>query len=406
MPTREKIIAVVGVSEEDTAHLRLLLRKAAGDLQYRWRWSGEDGADLVVVDPKSFTGELARNRVQAIGARCAPLLDSDEADTAPLALYRPLRLPAFVAMMHAAERAVVGGLALTPISDEFYFGADADVYDAFGPISAPVSIRRSEPGLDEMLKHDPADDKPRYVVPLHLDLDTRIEATGVPTRRSENRGAESLDLQRRQSPAPDLDAALPFRREAGEELRGRPLRAYLEESLLGGPSRIAFDGAPVLVLDPKYAVFHTGGGLHALIAYCRVSLLRSAWQALTTVELAQIRERELPQSYERLFWLDALVRSGGRLAAQLDPGGRYRLRRPFDAGEDFPVVARIADVMREPLRLHEIAAAAEAAMGDVFDAVNAYDAIGCLAWEPRRPRDPAPESHARSGFIARLFGRR
>mgnify|MGYP000972770982 CR=1 FL=1 len=408
MSAREKIIAVVGVSEEDTAHLRLLLRKAGPELHYRWRWGGEDGADLVVVDLKTLAGELARNRVQAAGARCALLLDADSTDAAPLVLHRPLKLPTFVAVMRAVEGTVVGGLSLTPVSDEFYFGTDADAPEASASVSMPPP-QSGEPGLDELLRHDPDDDRPAHLVPMHLDRDTRVEATGVRTRRSESRSAESssIDTVRRQPLAPDPDAALPFRRNADEETRGRPLRAYLEESsLLGGPSCIALDGAPPLVLDPKNTVFHADGGLYALIPYCRMPLLRSAWQTLTTAELAQTRERELPQPYERLFWLDALIRSQGRLAAQLDPGGRYRLHRTFDAGEDFPVVARIAEVMCEPLRLHEIAAAAEAAMGDVFDAINAYDAIGCLTWEPRRPRDPAPGPSPRGGFFGRLFGRR
>lgn len=406
MNASEKIIAVVGVSEEDTAHLRLLLRKAASELRYHWRWGAEDGADLVVVDPKSFAGELARNRVQAVGARCATLLDADAADSAWLTLHRPLKLPAFIDVMRTVEDTVIGELPLTPVSHEFYFSTDADAYDAPASVSVQVPSLRVEPGFDEQLRHDPADDRPVHVVPMHIDPGTRIEATGEPTQRSESRGADSFDALRRHPLALEPDAALPFRRDAVEDVRGRPLRAYLEEGLLGGPSRIELDGVPALVLDPKNAMFHAGNTLRALMPYCRTPLLRSVWQALTTTELVAIRENEPSQPYERLFWLDALVRSQGRLAAHLDPGGRYWLRRPFSAGEEFPVVARIAEALREPLRLHEIAAAAEAAMGDVFDTINAYDAIGCLAWEPRRPRNPTPDLSSRGGFLGRLFGKR
>jgi hypothetical protein len=41
------------------------------------------------------------------------------------------------------------------------------------------------------------------------------------------------------------------------------------------------------------------------------------------------------------------------------------------------------------LRLHEIARKAEATMVEVFDVVNAYDAIGLLEWQPRASRHAA-----------------
>ena len=47
---------------------------------------------------------------------------------------------------------------------------------------------------------------------------------------------------------------------------------------------------------------------------------------------------------------------------------------------------RIATMMLRPLRLHEIARKADAKMVEVFDVVNAYDAIGLLEWEPRKSR--------------------
>ena len=47
---------------------------------------------------------------------------------------------------------------------------------------------------------------------------------------------------------------------------------------------------------------------------------------------------------------------------------------------------RIATMMLRPLRLHEIARKADAKMVEVFDVVNAYDAIGLLEWQPRQSR--------------------
>jgi len=45
--------------------------------------------------------------------------------------------------------------------------------------------------------------------------------------------------------------------------------------------------------------------------------------------------------------------------------------------------------MLRPLRLHEIARKADAKMVEVFDVVNAYDAIGLLEWTPRVSRHQA-----------------
>ena len=54
-------------------------------------------------------------------------------------------------------------------------------------------------------------------------------------------------------------------------------------------------------------------------------------------------------------------------------------------------------MMLRPLRLHEIARKADAKMVEVFDVVNAYDAIGLLEWQPRQSRYAAEaESPARA----------
>ena len=63
--------------------------------------------------------------------------------------------------------------------------------------------------------------------------------------------------------------------------------------------------------------------------------------------------------------------------------------------------------MLTPLRLHEVAAAAEAAMADVFDFVNACDAIGLIEWQPRTRRDDGapPEKPSLLGKLRKTFNR-
>ena len=75
MSLEDKTIAVVGVSDEETAHLRLLMRRAAAELGHAWKWGSESNADLLVVDPSSFSGQMARTRAQSGGMRCAIFSD-------------------------------------------------------------------------------------------------------------------------------------------------------------------------------------------------------------------------------------------------------------------------------------------------------------------------------------------
>jgi hypothetical protein len=166
------------------------------------------------------------------------------------------------------------------------------------------------------------------------------------------------------------------------------LRAWLGEGLLNAPARIDLAGAPTLVLDPKHRIAYAEAGLAALRPYCEAQWAARDWRPLTSAELAAVRAGQTAFAYERLVWLDVLHHSGGHLARHLDPGGTYRLTRWMEIDHDLGQYFRIASQMMQPQRLHEIAAASGASMGDVFDVVNAYDAIGLVEWQPR-PRGGA-----------------
>lgn len=167
----------------------------------------------------------------------------------------------------------------------------------------------------------------------------------------------------------------------------RGLRTYLEDEVLQMPARYALAGSPPLVVDPKNKVAYAPAGLGSLEAYSCVQWRMCDWQPLTTTALADVRATQSAHSYERLVWLDVLLHSAGRLGSHLDPGGTYRLTRWLEIEYDLSRYFRIASAMLKPLRLDEIAGASGAAMTDVFDAVNAYDAIGLVEWQPRPPRD-------------------
>ena len=191
-------------------------------------------------------------------------------------------------------------------------------------------------------------------------------------------------------------------RRSASEMARHSLRVYLDGDLLGGPARITLPNVPPLVLDPKLKVFHSPARLAELEPYCRTALPPSDWQPLTTAELAELRVAEPPQPYMRLIWLYVLVHSEGKLARHLDPGGTYRLSRWIEIERDFSSYFRIASTMLQPGRLHEIAAASGASMADVFDVVNAYEAIGLIEWTPRAPRGGAAGAAEPRSLLQRL----
>ena len=120
-PIVEKRIAIVGVSDEETAHLRLLMRKAGEELAHRWTWSSESAADLIVVDPSSFAGQMARTRAQSGGLRCA-VFGEDIAAGNDLVLQRPLKLANVIEVLNGAGGSVPPAAAtIDPQRHDFYF---------------------------------------------------------------------------------------------------------------------------------------------------------------------------------------------------------------------------------------------------------------------------------------------
>ena len=397
----EKIITAIGTTDEDAAHLRLLMRKAAPDLAKVWRWGSEVGADLVVVDPGDFAGQMARARAQVTGVRVAVICNAGAEIDSDLVFTRPFKRANVVDVLNRVTQAVDAASVIAPQRQDFYY---EDVND--GSETPPPASRAHDdvaPGLDEMIRGNPlVDPFANARPPIGADETVTIDAGDGPTRRSEarldrdpQRPADDPVPQRRYAPTP--------KRLSPEDLTLRPLREFLAGDLLGGPAQLALPGAAVLVLDPKDQVFHSEARLSALEPYCREPSRRGDWQALTSTEMAQVRAAHPAQPYTKLVWLETLLRSGGRLASHLDPGGTYSLQRWLDILRDYPRQARISTAMMQPLRLHEIVAASGADMSEVFDVVNAYDAIGWLEWRPRAPRHgEATPDGGLSGFVQRL----
>ncbi|MEO5627087.1 MAG: hypothetical protein ABIQ70_13855 [Dokdonella sp.] len=386
-----KTIALVGVSEQEGAHLRLLLRKSAQELDHTWRWGDENDADLVVVDVRSFAGQMARTRAQGAGVRYAVFTDAKKTEDADLILQRPLQRANVIAVFNQAAGAVARNPNIGAQTADFY---TRDLGEDMSDVILPdLETRFHQPspvaGLDELLSPEPME--------LRGDGAWTPPSAPIPAADRIEMAAESTQ----HAPMP----AVPLRTYATRELMladtaPRDLRAYLDVNLLQVPARFTLTGMPTLTLDPKNKVAHAAVGLGGLAPYCRSRWRLCDWQPLTNSELADVRETQQPQGYQRLTWLYVLLSSGGHLASHLDPGGTYRLKHWVEIEKELSRYFRIASAMLQPARLHEIAATAAAPMADVFDLVNAYDAIGMIEWQPRPRRDDGAEKKPPS-----LFGR-
>ncbi|WP_419482440.1 hypothetical protein [Dokdonella sp.] len=367
---RDRTIAVVGVSDEEAAHLRLLVRRCEAELEGRWVWGEGEDVDLLVVDPESFAGQMARARAQAGGVRVAVFSDQTEAGT-ELVLRRPLLRANVVEVLNEITRAAVRGPVFGANTDDFYTrdvgNEDADPAASAAPQAAD--------GLDALLR--PLPRELRDVPPPPAPGPAMSPASPLPTH----------------APKATLPAArAPSRAAALAELEPRSLREWLHDGLLGAPVCVELPGEAPLVLDPKHSMAYTPGSLVALRAHCHARWAMRDWRPLTSAELVRASATQNAIAYARITWLDALEHSGGRLASHLDPAGTYCLRQWMEIDRELGTTFRIATSLLKPLRLHEVAAASGATMGDVFDVVNAYAAIGLIECQPRQRDGPAPES--------------
>jgi len=437
---KDLIIAAVGITEEQTAHLRLLIRKVAKEVPERWRWGTELKADLLVVDPNNFAGHMARTRALAGGMRCAILCDDEYPEQEGLILREPLKAENVIDVLRQASAPTFKAAEVGAASEDFYFRDLADFHSESTPAQGDAwsKVTAREPvamGLDEMIKakadraaraeagnpvaegiealiraeRQKGEEAP-MVRKLEIASDTAIEATYAPSARAQSRMDSSGATLSRQ---PSYSADNPnIRRILEADTSEHSIRDYLDgERAVVMPSQIQAPEAPALTLDPKNQVFHSAGGLSRLIPYCSRALPAKDWKVVTTRELVQMRESEPARPYVELIWLQAMLKGSGRLANQLDPGGTYRLKGSVSAEPEFRDHGAIVARMQEPARLNEIAADAGTSMDAVFNLVNAYDAIGLVEWTPRQRRHDAPpaESDRKTGLLGKLgwpFGKK
>lgn len=390
---RNRIIDCIGASDEDLAHLRLLLRTAAAQLKDAWTWGTEDKADLVIVDTASLIGGGAHRRTLQRGLACAQLIEAGAAAPDGRFLRKPLRREDVVTLLNGIGTKDISPMAVLSHGDDFFLvdlGEFDDVPDDLPAVGDAAPAR--EMGVAEldafeaMFKRDPAADTPKFLLPDSLDTEVSVEYTTGTDRSQSRADAYGNPFARDGVMAANIDPA--YRRNDGiaqaQDDARYPLRDYLVGNLLGGSARITLPDAPALVLDPKDQVFHSEGRLAILAPYCLQTIRLGAWEVLTNSAMQEVRERVHAHPYLHLLWLDRYLKSGGRLAPHLDSGGRYRLtKRLMGLLPELQSASRIGSAMLTARRLDEIARESGADLNEVFDVVNAYESIGYVEWTHR-----------------------
>lgn len=393
---RELAIEYIGPSDEDRAHLRLLLRTLAGSLSVRWHWTEEHRADALFIDPATLAGQMARTRAQEGGARCILLGNVPGAARGELVLQRPFRadalrmaleLVAAAGDLRSAPVAPTTPLALQPESELDLPAPDPGLV-AVVPARTPRIPGPTHDDAEALFRRRVEVERPAACIAAPPLQQAGIAAGEAPTARSVLRGAD-VDGPVRVHPA----AA----GRGGERSAGIRLKDCLDGSAIGGPSRIEHEGLPTLVLDPKEQAFHADAPLASLLPWLRVPIDPRVLQPLTNTQLRQVREAQPARDYQQLRWLEALHAAGGQLPRRLDPGGSFRVVGSFEVAADFPAQQRIVRALASPIRLHELAAAARVPMAQVFDAVAALDAIGLIECRPRERLQRPPPGGAPAG---------
>jgi hypothetical protein len=417
-------IAFAGVSAEELAELRGLVERAGELLESPWRLADVADADLVVVDAAATEGLLAQARAAERGVPCVVL---DAEDDPELLLARPFEIDGLMQLLvNAAPRlprrvsAVVGG------ADQFGYGR-ADIVPPAAPgdgVSLEAFFAADLVGLipdartaSELAREpQPAttpDDAMLLAAVAALPIGAMAGAS-VPFARSAGPAVAEPPVD----PAPAVAAAAeavvqappapePVRAEAAvrppaaapaEQPQAAatpraqyPLLDYLDGKLIGLPSRIALDGCPPLVIDPTSKSFHFGGTLRQIEPYLDALLPRTQWSALLQSQLSLVRREQPGRPFDLLRWYQALRKAPPGLPPALDPSSLYSLRQSLDLVTDHPRAARIAEALKVPRGLGEIANVSATSVVEVYAAVGAFAAIGYLEQHPRhRPAAPAP----------------
>ncbi len=372
----ERLLHCVGISDEDSAHLRLLLRSAKAQLKDAWSWGPEAKADVVIVDANRLLGDSARRRAQQREVPCAQVVEPRTPRPNGLFLRRPLKREAVVALLNGVSEGNVSAAGSTTMA----WGEDEDAIEFdMGTIDLSV-LEQRYPGTKDAGAHrvDPAQGEAAAqatAAELAIDL-ARIPKPQADSRmadKSAQAGANGHPVAVEGDGTDDAEEE-PF--EPLDPKASYTFLDFLERRLLRVPSRLTLPGTPVLSVDPKARTFLTQGSLAAMEPYARKRWRHGDWEPLSAGEAAALERSSFSKPWIALQWMYHFIHSRGMLTRKFNPTGEFRLINRFNVAVEYPLVHRVGTQLSSPRKLYEVARLSRVDIDLVYNIINAYDAVG------------------------------
>ncbi|MBS0193492.1 MAG: hypothetical protein JSR34_04535 [Proteobacteria bacterium] len=374
---KERLLHCVGITDEDSAHLRLLLRAAKKDLKDGWSWGPEGKADVVIVDARRLLGESAKRRAQQRDVPCADVIGPRERQPSGPFLRRPFKREAVVVLLNG----ISDGNVMTVESAATAWGDDDIEFD-MGTIDLSA-LEDRYPGRQDAGAHR-IDPEQATAAAKSASAELAFDLSQLPNPDAADEGAITATHCTDHSSVP---AAAPpagsdssgSTEEAFEAIDPKATYAFLdffERRLLRVPSRLTLPGTPALDVDPRTGMFLTQGSLAAMEPYARKRWRYADWQPLSPAEAAAMERSSFTKPWAALVWMYHFIHSKGMLSRKFNATGEFRLLNRFNVAVEYPQVHRVGAQLAVPRKLHEVARMSRVDIDLVFDVINAYDSVG------------------------------
>jgi hypothetical protein len=386
---RERIVEFAGGGDEDIAYLRLVLRKAAQQLDDKWRLRREDDShvDLLVIED---IADPSLPVARGADLRFVRLIDPHGASGIqtvawPLSQDLLTRLFNLIGSTGFVSRAPPGPAIQQNIYDDLFEPNQTEHWHAGDEIAAQFSdfsdgwLARPDAAeaklvqeAEHLFRNDPRVRHKEVVQAFQLHDNIGVEATEGHTEgtgsRKDRRGVIAFGS--------DTPATSTLDDTNAHHL----LAAYLSGKLLPGPARIEVNYI-VLTLDPRNRQYYARGSLCVFEDCCTRPLKRGDWKLLSAGDFAEVKKQFEARPFSELQWLCAYLDEAAAAASALAVDKPCRLSMSFDLQRDYPRAARVAKALEAGSTLTAAAAAARVTVADAKRIAYAFDRIGFLEAE-------------------------
>ncbi|QIL20100.1 hypothetical protein [Thermomonas sp. HDW16] len=355
-------LGITGMDSTTEAEVQAAFRAANAELGNTWALAGDESADYVVIDMDSLYGPMSWLRLHAAGRKVIGLTSVDRNQT-DYRLPRPVTANDFAVLLSEIA---------------------GDAPRATAPEPPPVA---STPAPSGQLPPAQA----------AATVDEIVQTPAEPVARA------TAVVVEPEPPAPE-----PEPEPVVELAPDRSLASWLGRNGLERRVRLQRGSDPVLLIDPRSAVWHGPATLKPLTGYFGGTLLIEDFETPDAVAWeSEAASLGAAQPLARLQWLGGLLSGHGHLLPGNDVDGNYRLTKWPQTEREYPKHFRIATaMMKGPATIAEVAEASGVAREEVADFVNANLATGYAEFVP--PHAPEPETMTpkpTGGLFGRIRGR-